>query len=427
MFSFYLLLLSIILLTSCNKEIEREYNKLYIDSFDYEVTKNEEASSNSYLLSYDIDFSTKKTSSIRGRSLRVRITGLQNTTSVYSLDYCNTENVRVYQSDENFHAIVTYIIEPKATTMKASGTLSISTTHFIEDINDYVKIESYCDIEVIDYNQLMEQEVFRMNYSDEISADNIIYSFDEWTESYKIVSIYTMSNDLQIPNYYNNYPVQTIDQAAFKQVINIEKLVLPKTLTSIPKGLLTGMLNLKSLSLPFIGSKSNDANSYIGYLFDGSSSNENINVVPRSLEEVEITGTTTIKKDAFYGCSGIKRIVLNDEITDIGDFAFSNCRNLESIELSKNLTDIGKMAFYGCSMTSIVLPNTIKSIGESAFYQCSQLTEVFYRGTEAEWYNISFVNEQLEMDAATKYFYADTKPNDAGHYWHYVDGVVTKW
>ncbi len=428
MVSFYLLLSIIILfLTSCNKEIKREYNKLYIDSFDYEVTMKETTSSITYLYSFDIDFSTKVTST--NRELTVSITGLQNRSSVYSLNACDTEKVSISNSEESFYAKMTYTIAQGDTSMKASGTLSISTTMIMEDINDFVKISCFNRLgsEVVDYNHLMEQGVFKMNYPNEASGDKIFYTFDEWTESYQVVSVHTKSNYLEIPTYYNGYPVSTINPAAFKNVTNIEHLVLPTTLTSLSKGILSSMPQLKVLSLPYVGSGLSDGCSYFGYLFGASSSNENIEYAPKSLEEVIIMGTSPIEKDAFYGCSGIKRVILNDEITSIGDFAFSSCRNLEYIELSKNLTSIGKMAFYGCSIASIVLPNTIKSIGESAFSQCGQLKEVFYRGTEAEWYNISFVNEQLEMDAATKYFYADTKPNDAGHYWHYVDGVVTKW
>ncbi len=28
---------------------------------------------------------------------------------------------------------------------------------------------------------------------------------------------------------------------------------------------------------------------------------------------------------------------------------------------------------------------------------------------------------------ATNYFYSETKPTNTGNYWHYVDGVATKW
>lgn len=423
MVSVCLLLVSIILiLTSCNKEIEREYNKLYIDSFDYEVTLDENESSNSYLFSFDIDFSTKETST--NIELIVRITGLQNRSAVYSLNACNTENVSITYGEESFYANMIFAIPQGDTSMKASGTLSITTKNIIEDINDFVEIScrNRMGCEIVDYNSLMEQGTFKLNKPNVEPSDKIYYAYDEWTESYQVVSVYTKFKSLEIPAYHNDYPITTIDQAAFKQVPNIEHLVLPTTLISIPKGILLGMSNLKTLSLPFVGS----GYSYLGYLFGASNSYENTDFVPKSLEEVVVTGTTTIPRDSFYGCSGIKRIVLN-EITSIGDFAFSGCRELEAIELSDKLTSIGKMTFYGCGITSIVLPNTIESIGESAFYHCGQLKEVFYRGTEDKWRTISLGNNQLELNNATKYYYSDTKPSDAGHYWHEVDGVVTKW
>ncbi len=31
------------------------------------------------------------------------------------------------------------------------------------------------------------------------------------------------------------------------------------------------------------------------------------------------------------------------------------------------------------------------------------------------------------LTSATRYYYSETTPTEAGNYWHYVDGVPTPW
>ena len=63
--------------------------------------------------------------------------------------------------------------------------------------------------------------------------------------------------------------------------------------------------------------------------------------------------------------------VLEEGITDIGDWAFCYCSSLTSIILPEGVTSIGDDAFYDCtSLTSITLPEGLISIGNSAFYEC---------------------------------------------------------
>jgi len=55
---------------------------------------------------------------------------------------------------------------------------------------------------------------------------------------------------------------------------------------------------------------------------------------------------------------------------------------------------------------------------------------VYYEGTEEEWARVNINNEynaNKALNNATKYFYSENEPTTEGNYWHYVDGVVTKW
>ena len=75
--------------------------------------------------------------------------------------------------------------------------------------------------------------------------------------------------------------------------------------------------------------------------------------------------------------TSVKKIIMSDNITTLGDYAFYGMSKLESVDLSDNLTSIGKCAFAFCrTLGSIALPAGITSVGESAFEGCSSLKNV---------------------------------------------------
>ena len=75
--------------------------------------------------------------------------------------------------------------------------------------------------------------------------------------------------------------------------------------------------------------------------------------------------------------SGVKRIILGDSVTIIGNSAFSGCSSLTSVTISNSVTTIRGYAFSGCiSLTSVTIPNSVTTIEQSAFRGCSSLTSV---------------------------------------------------
>ena len=84
----------------------------------------------------------------------------------------------------------------------------------------------------------------------------------------------------------------------------------------------------------------------------------------------------TQKKD------NVKKVVIEDGVTSIGDFAFFYCSSLTSIEIPSGVTSIGKNAFQYCSsLTSIEIPESVISIGNNTFEHCSSLTNITIPGS----------------------------------------------
>ena len=86
---------------------------------------------------------------------------------------------------------------------------------------------------------------------------------------------------------------------------------------------------------------------------------------------------TNIGNDAFAGCRSLTSITIPDSVTSIGDTAFAYCYQLTSITIPDSVTSIGEATFYYCSgLTSITIPDSVTSIGSSAFKNCSNLTTI---------------------------------------------------
>ena len=102
---------------------------------------------------------------------------------------------------------------------------------------------------------------------------------------------------------------------------------------------------------------------------------------------------------SFEGCTGIQFIDnMPATVETIADYAFYKCTMLRDVTLNDGLKYIGISCFEGCtSLTSIKLPKSLKVIRENAFRVCTALQTVefddninFYDGYTYGFYNNVF-------------------------------------
>ena len=138
-------------------------------------------------------------------------------------------------------------------------------------------------------------------------------------------------------------------------------------------------------------------------------------------DSVESIGTGT-----FWGCSNLQSVTIPKKVTSIGSSTFNSCANLTSVTIPDKVTSIGVAAFYGCtSLESVVIPKSVTSIGISAFLNCTNLTDVYYTGTKTQWDNgLDKGSGNDSLTNATLHYHCGATADD-NVYWAQVGGTLT--
>lgn len=88
-------------------------------------------------------------------------------------------------------------------------------------------------------------------------------------------------------------------------------------------------------------------------------------------------GVTTIGDSAFEWCTSLSSVTIGNTVLNIGDYAFFVCKKLSSLTIPDSVTSIGYRAFDGCTnLSSVVIGNSVTSIGDYAFHECTSLSSI---------------------------------------------------
>ena len=92
-------------------------------------------------------------------------------------------------------------------------------------------------------------------------------------------------------------------------------------------------------------------------------------------------GVTSIGNYAFNSCQALGSVTIPDSVTSIGDSAFSGCSGLTTVTIGNGVRSIGVGAFSGCKLKTVTIPDSVRSIGRGAFRGCKGLTAVTITGS----------------------------------------------
>ncbi len=120
------------------------------------------------------------------------------------------------------------------------------------------------------------------------------------------------------------------------------------------------------------------------------------------IESVVIgSGVKTIDEGAFTECTSLKEIEIPDSVETIGDNAFDDCSALKNVTFGSGIKSIGEEAFRNCtSLTEAILPDSLESIGYwEAFKGCTSLTKVSTGNslTSISWYTFDGCTSLAEV------------------------------
>ena len=126
----------------------------------------------------------------------------------------------------------------------------------------------------------------------------------------------------------------------------------------------------------------------------------------------------TIKYNAFswVGSSsevsaGITEITIPKSVITIEKYAFDGCTKLATVTFAPNskLETIGRMTFQGTAISEISIPASVKTIGNSVFNKCLNLTKVIFE-SPSSLENVSS-NTFVGCSNATIYYSDETAKN----------------
>jgi len=209
---------------------------------------------------------------------------------------------------------------------------------------------------------------------------------------------------ITIPN-----KVTTIGSDAFAYCEALEEIQLPKSLKTIGNYAFGNCLALKEITL-----RGNDLD--VGkYVFPSCDNLTTITLEAgvisvdyrtvnfcNNLEEILVSDDNTAYSDidgvlftkdkselVLYPRAKVaSEYTIPSGVTVIGTYAFSKCSNLVYVEIPSGVSTIEYFAFQDCTaLERISIPLSMSSIGLSAFDRCESLKDVYYDGTEKQWYS----------------------------------------
>ncbi len=252
------------------------------------------------------------------------------------------------------------------------------------------------------------------NNTDSVGTDNTDTSyliFEKQGGGYCVTGIAGNGpKNIIIPATYEGLPVIKIGDAAGINCSNIHSIKIPNSITHIDSRAFWECTSLDGVIIPNSVTTVGDSAFY----------------QCANLTSVTMSNKVTVIADDLFGwCSNLSKVNIPNGVTSIGNTSFVQCKKLRSITLPSSLTKIENNAFEGSGLTTITIPNSVNKLGycvfancknmtsvtigkgianipDGTFTGCTSLTSITFKGTKAQWKNVSLGNDWNGSVPATK-------------------------
>jgi len=388
--TFFCLLCSTILLSSCNKNLE--------DKCVFKISKDEKSYE---LIKYDVAYKEHKVT-IPNRYKGLPVTSIaKNCFWIES----NLQSIHIPSNIKNIDTQAFY----RCTNLE-SITVHKSNKYYDSRNNSNAIINSYSNTLILGcQNTTIPDTVTTIGAYAFQGCENL--KSISIPEGVKQIDMHAFEECKKLSSITIPNSVTSISESLFENCTNLERVVIGDGLETIPANC---FLNCSGLNTITIGKNVKRINSdafgkceYIKTIYYNNSLEnwplitfENMYSNPLTLsytDKVFYTknedgkyvksegltipeGTTEIKNGAFMNNASIKEIIIPDSVITIQPNAFENCTNLEKVTFGKNskLKTIFYNAFKGCSkLIDLELPESVEVIYNYAFENCTSLKTIY--------------------------------------------------
>lgn len=280
--------------------------------------------------------------------------------------------------------------------LDSMGYMSFYYMSGLSDIYFTGTLADWCEITIDNVHVVNHAENLYINgklvEGDLVIPDGVTYVGDKAFFNVDSITSVTIPNSVNqigtyafascdgITNVKTGNGVTIIEDYAFVECPAMTTLVIGNNVANIGNGAFMSCVELRELTMPVTAKIYNSEDTFYGC---------------KKLEKVTLTkGTTGIMQDygtstsetstitnykytPWYISDSCKEIIIEDGITNIGNYAFRGCHQCISVIIPDSVTKIGTYAFYECyNIKTLKIPDAVTTIGNSAFYNCTGLKEL---------------------------------------------------
>ena len=220
--------------------------------------------------------------------------------------------------------------------------------------DDWSKIGQMTNLTELDLSKALIDEIPSYAFNERGAIDKVVLP----PTLKKIGSYAFQRTSLTSVNIPDN--VETIEEAAFRQVKQLQEVHLPDSLTSLGRYAFSACRSLRTVKIP------TKLKEIPWYAFDGC----------KSLQSVELHDSVTGIGDYSFKNCNLREITLPKSTTWVGGYAFNGNSNLSKVTLNEGLIDIWAYAFQDTAIDTLNCPSTLRNIYNAAFAGCRNLRQI---------------------------------------------------